>query len=152
MAVRYAADTFLATAKEGTQAEYTRLKGLCFGTTKEEEGQEIIRLIESGAHRLLYGPNTQNVLHVAIIHGNKNQLETYQNSLLDVQWQILCSTKDSRGMTPVDVAKHIVENIKAKNWDEIKGNYYRDQNEDFWQDFDFDVWVEYCEWFLAHTE
>jgi hypothetical protein len=88
------------------------------------------------------------VLYVAVIYGNKKQLKVYCNSLPEGQWQILRSTEDIGGMTPVDVAKHIVENIKTENWAEIKQRYYRGENEEFWQDFDFDRWVEYYEWFL----
>jgi hypothetical protein len=149
MDIRHAADTI---CEKATDSEHQDLIELCNTADTEGEHQQITTVITSGYHRLHYGPDKHNVLHIAVIHGNKKQLKFYCNSLPEGQWQILRSTEDIRGMTPVDVAKHIVENIKTRNWAEIKRSYYCRENEEFWQDFNFDTWAEYCEWFLNQEQ
>jgi hypothetical protein len=145
MGIRYTADTL---REKATDPEHTLLIELCNTRTAEKEHHQIETVIAYGRYRLHYGPDKRNVLHIAVIHGNKKQLKVYRNLLPEGQWQILRSTEDIRGMTPVAVAKHIVENIRTGNWAEIKRSYYCGESEEFWQDFDFDTWVEYCEWFL----
>jgi hypothetical protein len=161
-----AADPFFTAIKTSEWAEaenvlsnkdykvpYELLTELCNIGTESDERMAISCLAVCGIDRLnqRYGPDKCSVLHIALTYGNEYQLKAYHDSLMEDRWQKLCLMEDSRGRTSVDTARHIIESVKAKNWVEIKGNYYRDKNEEFWQDFDFDGWMDSCEWFLAHV-
>jgi hypothetical protein len=133
---------------------YQLLTSLCaIGTCADERGF-IVALARSGDDRLYrcYGPENYNLLHIALIFGNEYQQKAYHDILTKDQWANLCSARDRNDMTPIDIATHIINNIVAEDWDELKRNYFVHETDEFWGEFDFSCWREDCIAFLTELQ